>query len=526
MSNNFISINNVSYLISQTEVLFEGVSFDLNQSEKVAIVGDNGVGKTTLLKIISEEVLPSSGTILNNATKYFVRQNINNITGSIAEVIGIKNVLDAIKRIVHGDYDEIDYNLIDNNWDIEDRALQELENWGLSGLKLDSNFELLSGGEKEKILLISAFLSNANILIFDEPTNNLDKFSKELFLRKILEISKAILLVSHDRELLNNIDVIYELSKKGVEKFSGNYNLYIAEKQKQKCGIIDKITNLKQQEKKLHQVKIENQTKETNSAKKGKKNLETSKYPPIQVKAMKGLSEINMAKKNKKLDIKLDDTKKDIYDLEQSIREEYIKIPLPEKPFIKDKLVEIKNMSFSFKNKNIFKDFNLFVGGNDRLAIKGENGTGKTTLIKLILGELKPDCGNIYVNASSIYLNQNLKLLDEEKSLLDNIIDYNIGITINDAYRILANFKFWNELAHKKVKVLSGGELLRACLAVILGTQRQPELIILDEPTNNLDIKSVEIIENSLSQYQGGLIIISHDEMFLKNVGINKTVEL
>jgi ATPase subunit of ABC transporter with duplicated ATPase domains len=160
------------------------------------------------------------------------------------------------------------------------------------------------------------------------------------------------------------------------------------------------------------------------------------------------------------------------------------------------------------------------------LQIKGKNGSGKSTLIKLIIGELKPQAGEIYLNGKAIYVNQNLDLLDGNKTILDNMIDYNSGIKIEEAHAILANFKFRNIQADKLVSTLSGGELLRASLATVLGTQNQPDMIILDEPTNNLDIESIEILETALSQYQGAVIVVSHDEEFIKNIGVTKMISL
>lgn len=526
MSNVFLSVDNVSYVVSQSRVLFEDVSFSINSSQKNAIIGNNGVGKTSLLRLLAGFDVPSSGKIGISGSVFYVPQNLYGISSSVSKVLEIYEIISALSRVSKGEFFDEDYDIIGDDWDIEDRAILELSKWGLSNVSLNDSFLDLSGGEKEKVLLIAAFLSRKDVLIFDEPTNNLDISSKQIFLEEIRNSSKAIIIVSHDRELLENSQVIIELTTKGANKYSGNYSFYLEEKEKILNSIQGKIVNMKEEKKDLEVIKIENKIKADRSARKGKSNIKSRKYSSIHAGAMKGLSDVSLANKNKDIDIKATKLNEDLKELELSIRETQIKIPMPDKPFIKDKLVEVVDLSFSYGKRTIFKNFNMFISGSDRVVIKGDNGSGKTTLISLILGNLAEQSGKISLFGKAIYIDQKLSLLDGKKNLLDNVIDMNKGIIIEEAYSILASFGFRNVDALKQVEVLSGGEMLKACLATVLGTKHQPDIIILDEPTNNLDIKSVEVLEEALKQYQGALIVVSHDVVFLENIGINKEIIL
>ena len=259
-------------------------------------------------------------------------------------------------------------------------------------------------------------------------------------------------------------------------------------------------------------------------ARSGKKSAANKKYSKIQANAMSSSAQSSVARKVQLISEKLDKAERQIHDLGIKLKEEKIKIPLPDKPFLKDKLFELKNVVFSYGEKTVFNGFSLTMSGGERIRICGANGCGKTTLIKLISGQLKPSGGTAELFGRVVYLDQSLSLLNREKTLLDNVIDLNAGIKINDAYAVLANFGFKNESALKTVGTLSGGELLRGSLAAVLGTPKQPDLLIFDEPTNNLDIKSAQVLEEALNRYQGGLIVVSHDKAFLDALRLDREV--
>ena len=207
------------------------------------------------------------------------------------------------------------------------------------------------------------------------------------------------------------------------------------------------------------------------------------------------------------------------------MRDETIKIPVPTKPFYNRELINIAGLSFAYGDKIIFNNFDFTISGKSRIRIVGKNGSGKSTLLKIICGELKPQSGTVKTSGKIAYINQDLSLLDKTKTIVENIMEIS-GCLKHDAHVIAANFGFRGSASQQRVGTLSGGELLKATLATILGGDAQPELLILDEPTNNLEIKSISILENALNQYTGAILLVSHDEMFVHNIKIDTEIYL
>ncbi len=505
MSSQFINLTNVSYTLPNGDELFSNISYNFTSSEKAAIVGDNGVGKTTLLNIIAGKLEATSGSVKRHAAISYLKQDINSIKGSVRDVID------------NGE-------LINNSWEMEPDILKMVE-FIYSDDRLDDDFSSLSGGEKQKILIAKAFLSDADIIFFDEPTNNLDKSSKKNFFNLIENYANGIVIVSHDRELLNRMDTILELTANGIKSYGGNYDFYMEEKRKERQNLEERKSEYESKLSKLNTQKIKNSIQKERGRKYGEKEIDNNRYPRIMANSLKGKAEVSAGKKDREFDSKIKDHKSELSDIRTSLRDERIKIAAIEKPFIKKTLLEINNLEFSYGDNKILSGINLIMSGADRLLIRGDNGSGKTTLIKLITGELKPEAGEVKLNGDVIYLNQTLSLLDREESVVDNILNYT-SLTKTESYYVAADFKFKKDDASKLVKHLSGGELLRATLAVILGSKKQPQLIILDEPTNNLDIKSIDILEDALVQYQGAIIVVSHDRAFVGNLNITKELSL
>jgi ATPase subunit of ABC transporter with duplicated ATPase domains len=326
------------------------------------------------------------------------------------------------------------------------------------------------------------------------------------------------------------MDTIVELGSDGLKFYGGNYDFYVAEKERIRKAMEQDYTDAEKRISRLNKTKqIANDTSQSSL-----NRLNTSKQKTIATghkfkhggnhpaDKTEGIASKKMALIQKKLDTQI----KKQTELSNALRDDRIKIPVPERPHLRNDIVIIESMGFGYDRiSTLFQNFNLTIHGGDRVLFSGNNGSGKTTLIKLILGHLKPTSGAIKLLGNAIYLDQTLSLLDPTKSVLENILSFT-NLTLNAAHSIAANFKFKNADAHKLVGVLSGGELLRATLAVVLGGAMQPDLFILDEPTNNLDLKSIMILEDALRQYNGTLLLISHDSEFVKNLGITRAIKL
>ncbi|MDR0454246.1 MAG: ATP-binding cassette domain-containing protein [Deferribacteraceae bacterium] len=526
MLGSFISVSNISYNLPDSVPLLSNISFTVNYGDKIALIGNNGSGKTTLARIAAGILPPLSGTVTSNADIFYLPQTMPPVNGNAGSLLDVKGKVAALEAIEAGNAPEEYFLIIDNDWDMREQIVKELAFWNISHICLKHDITAISGGEKEKLLLAGAFLSGADIIIFDEPTNSLDASSRNIFMKRLQETNTGALIISHDRNVLEHIPYMMELERGKLFFYGGNYTFYRAEKEKELRILEQKQTTVKSEIKRLKSTMVKDTEKAARNVKVGKSNIAKARYPRIVAQARKGLSEISLAKKRDISVNKIEKADNKLKELTAELKKHPLKIPMPENPFVRERLVEFQFISFSYEDRVILENFNLLVYGGERLAVAGNNGVGKTTLIKLIMGILEPQKGTVMRNGHFICLDQNLSIIDPKKSVLENMRAINPALTINEAHKTLANFNFRNTQTDKLAKNLSGGELLRCCMATILATDRHPDLIIMDEPTNNLDIYSLEILESALNQYRGGLIIISHDETFLDNVGVEEEIRL
>ena len=523
-----ILINNISFYLPTGKVIFDNLTLSFSQY-KTGLVGRNGVGKSTLLKLISGELSLTSGSIQVDGTLGIVPQNTalpENIT--LAAFLECEEKINALHRITAGSVDENDFVILNDEWDIEERVRKWLDIFGLSHIPYHRSVTMLSGGETTRLFLAKVFLSDADFLLLDEPTNHLDATSREQLYQAITEWKGGLVVVSHDRTLLNFMEEIVELTSLGAKSYGGNYDDYAEQKEIEKAAHEQQLNDAKKLMQKTKNTIQGSREKHEQKQSYGIALRRSGSIDKLTANSKKGRSERTQSKlliKEERL-IKQAETQLQSAKEKIEINEE-INIELPATKVPNGKIIlDIQDLNFSYDaNKNIIQGFNLNLQGPARLALAGDNGSGKTTLVKLILNQLQPQSGKIYIGTEHVrYLDQNASLLDADLSILDNFLKLNPDATENDAYRSLAQFLFRNVTAHKSVKDLSGGEKLRALLACVLMSNQPPQLLILDEPTNHLDISSIKSIESALNHYQGAMIVISHDKIFLNNIGIEKVI--
>ena len=458
----FISLSNVFFSYDTDSNLLDGASIVFNNTDKVAIVGDNGSGKTTLLRLLNGDIAPDSGQVARNADVYMVNQ----------------------------------FNSIDKK----------------------------SGGERQSYLLARAFDSNAEILLLDEPTNNLDADAKARFFDALITYPFGVVVVSHDRELLQHMDKIAEISNGKIRVYGGNYDFYVAQKQSEQRNLESKYIDCTKEISRLTGTLVVAQnTRQHHVAKQAKDKKNKASGSRIEANALKGKSQETESKRRAIIQKKLNDQIQQRQMLSGQMRDDMIKIPLPSKDFYSKELIKISSLYFAYADSQIFSNFDFSMYGATRVWLTGKNGAGKSTLLKIICGKLYPQSGDIKTFGRIVYLDQDLSLLDCDKTVVENIMSIS-GVLKHNAHAIAANFGFRGDASKKKAGQLSGGELLKATLATILGAPHQPDLLILDEPTNNLDIKSISILEEALNQYRGAILLVSHDTIFAKNINIDRIV--
>lgn len=527
-----ITAREIDYTFDHGHWLFRNLSFSLG-TEKTGLVGKNGSGKTILLKIITNQLQPTAGSIDIHGTIAFIPQDFSfALEQTIAQALGVSEKLDALQRLELGAGTENDFELMQNHWDIQEHIEKALASVQLiESLNLNKTVGTLSGGQITRLFIARLLLQNPDYLILDEPTNNLDEESRTALYQFIASCKKGMLIVSHDRTLLNLMDQIAELSSCSITWYGGNYDFYhnqkriqkeTTEKQLNDAQKLIKKTKAQIQESNLkHQKREQKGLKERAKKSQSKTVLGSRKERSEQTKGTLATNSFNQLKMAQE---KLQEAREQI-EIHDTL---HIDLPSTSVPAGKV-MVSIDNLVFSYPEiiKPILNNITISVVGPERIAFIGPNGSGKTTLLKLISGTLQPTSGSVRHGTKHIfYLDQHVQLLDSEKSVLENFNDYAPHMSQGECRNKLGQFLFKEDNAMKLVRYLSGGEKMRAGLACILAAEHPPQLLLLDEPTNHMDLESIEVIEKALRNYKGTLIVISHDKVFLEHIGIDREINL
>lgn len=527
-----LTTNHLFYSIPNAAIRFDNLSLSF-EKKRYGLIGDNGVGKTTLLKLLAGELPPHSGKIILSGSLDYSPQMITSKikTLFVSEILDIHEKWQALNRLQQGIMFENDLDIIGDDWALESEITRLFERLHLPLCSLNMQFMNLSGGQKTKVLLANAMRTKADFILLDEPTNNLDSVSKQILLEWIRESQSGFIIVSHDRTLLNSMDEIIEITTKGISRFGGNYDFYEAQKALQQEALQQQLYDAKKELKQVARTVQITRERHDQRQKKGRNDHRSGRQPDRKLAgAMKeksgqalGRQTLIKHQRTQQATEILQRTKAQL-GFKEFIHAELSSTSVP----TQKQVLTIKNLAFAYPNQEpLFKDFNLSMTGPERIAIIGKNGCGKSTLIKLIFGQLKPQQGEIQYDASLIrILDQQCDFLSSSLNLVENFQKLNPETTIQDAYSALASMQFRNVQAEKIVRDLSGGERIRAGLAISLLSKIPPQLIILDEPTNHLDLRSIKAIEVMLANYQGAIIVISHDENFMNNIQIDRKVSL
>ncbi|QHT70111.1 ABC-F family ATP-binding cassette domain-containing protein [Rhodocytophaga rosea] len=528
-----ITVQQLSYQLPSGQTLFHNLTFTI-AAGKTGLTGDNGTGKSTLLQLISRNLQPTIGTITIEGNIAALPQDFSLFSAhSVAQVLGVDKQLEALHHILSGLGTEQDYFILDDAWDLEERIENLLQQANLSHISLQKAFYSLSGGEMSRLLFASLLWKEPDFILLDEPTNHLDTPSREAFYQMISTYKRGMLVVSHDRQLLRIMDKTLELSTQGLKLYGGNYDFYQAQKEIEQAAAAQQYANARADLKKsICQQRQMLEKQEKRSARGEKQNIQKG-MDKMALNYMRDASEKTMsftksvqASRMKELETKVTAAKERLPQTHTiTIDLETHQIPAGKKLIIASQL----NYEFPEQQQTLWAealDFEL--SGGQRLCLSGNNGSGKSTLLHLITGQLQPTQGNIYVGTQRIgILDQKLALLDNELTLLENVRRFAPdGLPEHELRIRLGRFLFYHETVFKKADVLSGGEKMRAALACLLVTGASPDLLILDEPTNNLDISSIHELVSALTQFHGSIIVVSHDQDFLKDIGITHELRL
>lgn len=519
-----VQASNISLQFDNGDKLFSGISCRLH-AKRVGLVGRNGVGKSLFASILAKQIAPTQGAVILQARTQVYTQlprsnQFNSLT--IAEFLGVNAVLEALEKVATGHCEPLWFEIIGDQWQLENE-LHAL----LTELGLPPDFTLLcgelSGGQRARLQLWKLFQSDAELLILDEPSNHLDKGSRQWLVDRLARFSGHVLLISHDRTLLRQMEQIWELSSLGLTQYGGNYDFYVEQKTQEVNAIDRQLKNVQREQKLLVVQAQRNREKADKRATKGKQLRKQGGMPKIVLNAMRSNATASESGRVKQQQSQRENVQHKMQSLQQ--RREQLKavtMSLREVEVKKAALVSIITGILPFGTSCVL---NLDVSKCDKVHIQGDNGSGKSTLLKVIRGSVLLTQGEIKVNAPVYYLDQYFSLLLTEQSMLENITYFCLGMSETEARTLLAGIGFRRDDVHRRVSVLSGGEKMKLAMLVVSHQADQP-LLLLDEPDNHLDIASKLMLAEALNRFNGAFLLISHDDEFTAECGVTKTLLL
>ena len=505
------------------DTLFGPLSLTLEPS-LCALVGRNGSGKTRLLRLLAGLDEPATGHIERFGSHAWVaQQHVISSQTTLAELLGYDAIFTARKRIDSGDYQPDDLALLDGYWDIAERLSEAFINATLPPFEPDKPAIELSGGERIRALLCGAFTAGADFLLLDEPTNHLDRQGRAWFYDQLSRYQGGVLVASHDRELLEQVPRILELSASGLRSYGGNYADYQAqrdaEQQAARAALEHAATERKRTRARMQKEHDDSQRRSAKTL----RTVDTLNIASFERVKYKGAAKERIgtwkkqhSEQNEALNAAVNKARERVED------DNPVMFTLPGSQIPEGKQVLVLE-DLVLQHVPV-PPLNWRMDGPMRVALKGPNGCGKSTLLKTLLGEVAPRSGSCKVSVSCAYLDQHLSRFDLSQSVMTHLNLSHTPLEEGVLRTRLAQLQLGADKVMLPLAALSGGERLKAALACVLWRAEATQLLLLDEPTNHLDLASVQAIEAALAGFPGALLVVSHDEAFLS--GLTLTHEL
>lgn len=489
---------------------------------RTGLVGVNGSGKSTLLKLVAGLLTPTEGTVRVSGEIGHLPQNVTLDTGlRVDDVLGIAVPRAALHAIEAGDASEEHFEALGDDWDVEERALATLGELGLGHIGLDRTVGEVSGGESVLLRLAALLLRRPDVLLLDEPTNNLDLHARRRLYAAVESWPGVLVVVSHDRELLELVDQIADLRGGEITWYGGTFSAYeealAGEQEAAERMVRVAEADLRRQKREL----ADAQVKLARRKRYGQKMFEQKREPKIVMGARRRAAQESAGKHRILHEERLTEARERLDEAAEAVRDDdeiRVELPFTAVPPGREVLT-LRDLELAYGARVAG---GLDLRGPERVALVGRNGAGKTTLLRTVAGELAPVAGEAHAHVPLRFLPQRLDVLDDTLTVAENVARFAPAATNNRVRARLARFLFRGARADQNAGTLSGGERFRAALAALMLAEPAPQLLLLDEPTNNLDMASVRQLTTALESYEGALVVASHDLPFLESIGITR----
>jgi len=514
-NHHFLTLHSVSFQLPDGTSLFRDLNEQFDQ-RPTGLVGRNGVGKSVLARMLAGLCEPSSGRCTRSGSVHYLAQRIvPQASESVADLAGVGAAVAALRRIEAGSTRVEDFEAVGERWDIAQRLQQMLADEGLSHLGIDTPATSLSGGEATRVALLGAFLSDADFLILDEPSNHLDMDHRRALRERLTQWRGGLVVVSHDRELLASMQRIVELSSLGLRSYGGGYAFYAQAREQERAHAQVELEHSKAERRREERALAAQQERLQRRQARGARQAATENQAPILLGLRKSNSERTSGRLHAQHEAMREALAAKVRAAAAQIEHAAdITVFAPVTANLPQQLAALRALELPYLRDGL-RTLDLVITRGQRIGVVGPNGSGKSTLLKVLAGVVPPRAGVRRIHVRTDYLDQQLSLLDPQRSLLEQMLRANRASREAELRARLALLDLDANRIARPAATLSGGERIKAALALALYGDQPAQILLLDEPDNHLDLASLRALESMLRQYRGALVVVSHDAGFL-----------